>query len=137
MSEYFRKPKSLGANVKIKLNLFNYATKAVYKIATGADTSEFAKKVDLARLKSDVDKLDINKLKNIPINLSNLKHKVDKLDIEKLETTATDLEKLCKMMNWFKKLIILILLILVTCSKNIDYNTKLMNWKENYWSWSC
>ena len=117
MSEYFRKLKSLGANVKVKLNLINYATKVVYKIATGADTSEFAKKVDLARLKSDVDKLDTNKLKNVPINLSNLKHKVDKLDIEKLETTPTDLGKLCKMINWFKKLIILILLLKMSLKK--------------------
>ena len=37
-----------------------------------------------ANLKSDVDKLDIDKLKNTPTNLSNLKNKVDKLDIDKL-----------------------------------------------------
>ena len=46
--------------------------------ATGIDTSSFAKKVDLARLKSNVTKLDIGKLKNVPINLRNLKSKVDK-----------------------------------------------------------
>ena len=39
------------------------------------------KKTYLATLKSDVDKLDINKLKNVPTNLSNLKSKVDKLDV--------------------------------------------------------
>ena len=42
------------------------------------------KKTDLANLKSDVDKLDIDKLKNVPTNLNNLKSKVDKLDVEKL-----------------------------------------------------
>ena len=94
MSEYFPKPKYLGANVKIKLDLFNYATKADLKDATGVDTADFAKKTDLANLKSDVDKLGINKLKNVPSNLSNLKSKVDKLDTGKLETTPVDLSKL-------------------------------------------
>ena len=41
------------------------------KNATGIDKSSFAKKVDLASLKSNVDKLDIDKLKNVPTNLSN------------------------------------------------------------------
>ena len=40
---------------------------------TGVDTSDFAKKTDLANLKSNVHKLDIDKLKNIPNCLSNLK----------------------------------------------------------------
>ena len=93
MSEYFQKPKSLGANVKVELDLFNYATKADLKNATGVDTSDFAKKTDLANLKSDVDKLDIDKLKNVPSSLSNLKSKVDKLDIGKLETAPVDLSK--------------------------------------------
>ena len=52
------------------------------------DTSDFAKKVDLVNLKSNVDKLDIDKFKNVPSNLSNLKSKVDKLNIGKLETTS-------------------------------------------------
>ena len=52
------------------------------------------KKTDLANLKSDLDKLDIDELKNILSNLNNLKSKVDKLDIGKLETTAVDLSKL-------------------------------------------
>ena len=52
------------------------------------------KKTDLANLKSDVDKLDIDKLKNVPNNLSYLKSKVDELDIWKLETTPVDVSKL-------------------------------------------
>ena len=44
MSEYFPKPKSLGENVKVELNLSNYATKADLKNATGVDTSDFGTK---------------------------------------------------------------------------------------------
>ena len=51
-------------------------------------------KDDLANLKSDIDKLDIDKLKNVPSNLSNLKSKVDKLDIDKLVLVPVDLSKL-------------------------------------------
>ena len=60
MSEYFPKPKSLGGRVKVELDLSNYATKADLKNTTG-----------LANLKSNVDKLDIDNLKNIPTDLSN------------------------------------------------------------------
>ena len=80
--------------MKVELDSPNYATKADLKNATGIDTSSFAKKVDLTNLKSNVDKLDIDKLKNLPTNLNNLKSKVDKLDIGKLETTPVDLSKL-------------------------------------------
>ena len=72
MSEYFPEPKSSGGRVKVELDLSNYATKADLINATGVDTSKFAKKVDSASLKY-VDKLDIDKLKNVPIDLSNLK----------------------------------------------------------------
>ena len=50
----------------------NYTKEADLKNATGLDTSEFRKKTNFADLKSDLDKLDIDKLKNIPTNLSNL-----------------------------------------------------------------
>ena len=50
----------------------NYATKADLKNVTGADISDFAKNTDLANLKSDVDKLDVDKLKNVSIDLSKL-----------------------------------------------------------------
>ena len=52
------------------------------------------KKLDLTNLKSKVDKLDIDKLKNIPTNLSNLKSKLDKLDVDKLVPAPVDLSKL-------------------------------------------
>ena len=52
------------------------------------------KNVDLANLKSNVDKLDIDKLKNVPTNLTNLKNKVDKLDVDKWVPTSVVLSKL-------------------------------------------
>ena len=52
------------------------------------------KKMDLANLKSNVDKLDIDKLKNVPINSISFKRKVDKLDVDKLVPVPDDLSKL-------------------------------------------
>ena len=94
MSEYFPEPKSLAGRVKVELDLPNYATKADLKNAAGVDISKFAKKVDLSRLKSIADKLDIDKLKNVPTNFNNLKSKVDKLDVDKLVPACIDLSKL-------------------------------------------
>ena len=84
MSKYFPEPNSLGGRLNVELELSNYAPKADLKTVTSVDTSRFAKKVDLAHLKSNVDKLDIDKLKNVPANLSNLQSKVDELDVDKL-----------------------------------------------------
>ena len=81
MSENFPKLKCLG--VDLDLDLSHYAAKANIKNAAGVDTSNFAKETVLTNLKSDVDKLDIEKVKNIPSNLSNLKSKVDKLCVDK------------------------------------------------------
>ena len=91
MREYFPKLKSVVENVKVELDLFNYAD---LKNATGIDTSEFAKKTDLGNLKSDLDKFNLYKLKNVPINLSNLKSKEDILDVDKLVSAPADLSKL-------------------------------------------
>ena len=66
----------------VALDLSNYAAKANLKNATGVNAPKIAKKVDLACLKSNVDKLEIDKLKNVPTNSSNLKIKVDKLDVD-------------------------------------------------------
>ena len=63
MSQYFSEPKSLGERVKVELDLSNYATKVNLKNVTSGDTSKFAKKIDSADLKSNFDKLDIDKLK--------------------------------------------------------------------------
>ena len=66
----------------------------ISKNAAGVDISDFAESTVLANLKSDVDNLDIDILKNLPNGISSLKSKVDKLDIAKLETTPIDLSKL-------------------------------------------
>ena len=79
MSEYFPKPKFLRANVKVQLDLSNYTTGADFKNATGVDTSNFAKKVDLTCLKSKVYDLDIDKLEKVPTGLNSLKSNPDKL----------------------------------------------------------
>ena len=72
MGEYFSKPRSLGENVKVELYLSNYVTKTDLKNVTGVVTSKFAKNVDLASLKSETDKLDIDKLETSPVDLSKL-----------------------------------------------------------------
>ena len=66
------------------MNLSDYATKADLKHSADVDTSDISKATDLANLKCDIDKLDIDKLKKLPSGLSSLKGKMDKLDIGKL-----------------------------------------------------
>ena len=65
--------------------------------------NQITKKVDLANLKSNADKLDIDKLKNVPTYLSTLKSKVDQLGIGKLETTLVDLKLSDAVKNDVKK----------------------------------
>ena len=89
----------------MELDLSNYATNADLKNSTGADTSDLAKSTDLTNLKLDADKLDIDKLNNVPSNLAKLKSKVDKLHIGKLKTNPVDLNKLSNVVksDVFKK----------------------------------
>ena len=73
MSQYFPKPfRSFGRNIIVKIDLSNYATKADIKNISHVDTSSFALKTNLANLKTEVDKLDIDKLVPIPTDLSKL-----------------------------------------------------------------
>ena len=77
MGEYFPKPlRSYSENIKVRVDLSNYATKADIKNITHVDTSGFALKTNLANLKTEVDKLDTDKLKTIPVNLSKLSNVV-------------------------------------------------------------
>ena len=87
MSEYFPELKSSGATI------------ADLKNAAGFDISKFAKMVDLANSKPNVDKSDINKLKNVPTNLSDLNSKADKLDVDKLVPVLVELSKLCDLVK--------------------------------------
>ena len=95
MSQYFPKPyEPFGGDINVKVDLSNYATKTDIKNVSHIDTSSFALKSTLASLKTEVNKLDTDKLKSLPTNLSNLKRKVDKLDIDKLAPLLVDLSKL-------------------------------------------
>ena len=93
-SEYFPKSKSFVGRVKVELDLSNYAKKSRFKNATGVDTLKFSKKVDLADLKSEVDKLGTDKLEKVPTGLNSLKSKANKLHVDKLVPTLVDLSKL-------------------------------------------
>ena len=60
MSQYFCKPlRSFGGNINVKADLSNHATKSDLKNITHIDTSSFALKINLANLKTEVDRLDI------------------------------------------------------------------------------
>ena len=71
MSQYIPKLfRSFGGNINVKVDLSNYATKTDLKNVTHVDTSSFALKTNLASLKTEVDKLDIDKLVPVPVDLS-------------------------------------------------------------------
>ena len=74
MSQYFSKPFSsqFGDSIKIKIDLSNYATKTDTKHFLHADISSFVLKTNLASLKTEVGKLDIDKLVPVPFDLSKL-----------------------------------------------------------------
>ena len=73
MSEYFPKSfRSFGGNINVKVDLSNYETKTDFKNVTHVDTPNFALKANLANLKTEVDKLDIDKLAPVPVDLSKL-----------------------------------------------------------------
>ena len=73
MSKYFPNPfKSFGGTIIVKVDLSNYATKTDIKNIAHVDTSSFVLKTNLANLKTEVDKLDTEKLKTVPVDLSKL-----------------------------------------------------------------
>ena len=71
MSQYFPKPyEPFGGNINVKVDLSNYATKTDLKNISNVDVSSFALKSNLASLKNEVDKLDIDKLTPVPSDLA-------------------------------------------------------------------
>ena len=73
MSQYFPKPfRCFGRNINVKVDLSNYTAKADIKNISHVDTSSFSLKTNLANLKTEVDKLDIDKLVPAPVDLSKL-----------------------------------------------------------------
>ena len=74
MSQYLPKTfnSRFGDSVTVKIDLSNYSTKTDLKYLTHVDTSSFALKTNLANLKTEVDKLDIDKSVPVPVDLSKL-----------------------------------------------------------------
>ena len=78
MSQYFPKPCNyFGGNVKVELDLSSHATKTDSKKATRIDTPNLALKSNLAKLKAEVDKIDVDKLKAIPTDLRKISNVID------------------------------------------------------------
>ena len=94
MSEYSTEPKSFGGRGKVELDLSNYARKADLKNATNVNALAFTKKTDLANVKSDVDNIDIDLLKNVLSGLNSIKTKVDISNIGQSKAIQVDLIKL-------------------------------------------
>ena len=73
MSQYFPKPhEPFGGDINVEVDLSNYATKTDIKTISHVDTSSFSLKTNLATLKTEVDKLDVDKLVPVPVDLSKL-----------------------------------------------------------------
>ena len=85
MSQYFPKSfKNFGRNINVKVDLSNYATKTDFKNIVHVDTSNFVLKTNLANLKTEVDKLNIDKLVAVPVDLSKLSNVVKNEVVKKL-----------------------------------------------------
>ena len=127
MSQYFPKPfnSHFGDSIKVKIDLSNYATKADIKNISHVDTSSFALKSNLASLKTEVDKLDIDKLVPVPVDLSKLSDVVkndvvkktvyDKLvaKVNSVDATIFDIKSNCDTdkSEIEKKILILVILL--------------------------
>ena len=85
MSQYFPPYKKSSGDIKLKLDLSNYATKADLKNVTHVDVSNFASKTNLAALKTEIDKIDTDKLKTVPNDLAKLSNVVKNDVVKKTE----------------------------------------------------
>ena len=93
MSQYFPEPfRSFGGNINVKVDLSNYATKTDLKNVTHVDFSSFALKINLASLKTEVDKLNIDKLAPVPADLSKLNDVVKKAVYDKLVAKVNNID---------------------------------------------
>ena len=116
MSQYFPPYRSSGRNIKVELDLSSYIKKANLKNVTHVDVGSFASKVNLDSLKTQVDKLDIDKLTPLVKNdakkteYNKLATKADKIDTTgfvlktKYDTEKSGLER--KSVMWIKKFLI-------------------------------
>ena len=82
---YYPPYKSSSNNVKLELDLNNYATKTDLKNITHVDVSSFASKTNLAALKTEVDKIDTDKLKTAPSDLAKLNNAIENDVVKKTD----------------------------------------------------
>ena len=92
---YYPPYKSSSNNVKVELDLTNYATKIDLKNITHVDVSSFASKTNLAASKSEVDKIDVDKLKTAPVHLAKLTNAIEN-DLVKKTVYNTQIAGLTK-----------------------------------------
>ena len=94
MSTYYSPYKSSSQNIKVELDLSNYATKKDINDITHVDVSGFASKTNLAALKSEIDKIDVGKLKTAPTDLAKLTNAVENDLVKKTvyNTKVTSIE---------------------------------------------
>ena len=85
---YYPPYKSSSNNIKVELNLSNYATKDDVKNITHVDVSSYATKTNLAALKTEVDQIDIDKLKTVPDDLAKLSNVVKNEVVKKTDFSA-------------------------------------------------
>ena len=94
MSQYYPPHKSSSNNIKVEVDLTNYATKTDLKNITHVDVSSFASKTNLAALKTEVHKIDADKLKTTPTDLAKLTNAVEHDVVKKTDynTKVTSIE---------------------------------------------
>ena len=86
MSQYFPEPyEPFKGDINVKFDSSNYATKTDLKNILHIDVSNYALKSNLASLKTEVDKLDIDKLTSVPIDLAKLSNVVKNNVVKKTE----------------------------------------------------
>ena len=91
-SQYYPQYKSFSNNIKVELT--NYVTKTNLKNIMHTDVSSFASKTNLAALKTEVDKIDVDKLKTVPTDLAKLTNAVENDLVKKTDynTKVTSIE---------------------------------------------
>ena len=96
MSTYYPPYKNNSNSIKVELDLTNYATKTDLKNITHTDVSSFASKTNLAALKTEVDKINTDKLKTVPDDLAKLSNVVKNDVVKKADFNADDYVKKTK-----------------------------------------
>ena len=91
---YYPPYKSSSNNVKVELDLTNYTTKTDLKNITHVDVSSFASKTNLAALKTEVDKMDTDKLKTAHTDLAKLTNAIENNVVKKTGLTKNPVDNL-------------------------------------------